>query len=361
MELAISAVTSELVSRFISFLANKYHSHRTYSEEKQVERLQQLLLRAHTVVEEADGRYITNFRMLAQLNMLAEAMYRGYWTLGAFRYRPLQETPMEEEQKLLNFMLQHSSPGGAPAVLSIIGARAVGKRTLVSHVCKDERVSSHFSSILHLNGDSFRTIADHGSILSGKILVVVEVVSDVDEDNWAKFCSTVASMEGGSKVIILSRLINSEKLGTVEPIFLDTLPYEEFNYLFKTLAFGSVDLVEHPALARIADEMTRELQSDWSLVAANLPADVLRRNLNLHFWLCMLSRMRRIVQRNFSMFGEHPKFLVQRCHQVDVSDFLLHPASSLRIVSSCTTGSSRTEITEERELLPKVVGTNLVS
>ncbi|KAM0880575.1 hypothetical protein ACQ4PT_033487 [Festuca glaucescens] len=177
-----------------------------------------------------------------------------------------------EKQKLLNFMLQHSSPGGAPAVLSLIGARAVGKRTLVSHVCKDERVSSHFSSILHLNGDSFRTIADHGSILSGKILVVVEVVSDVDEDNWAKFCSTVASMEGGSKVIILSRLINSEKLGTVKPIFLDTLPYEEFNYLFKTLAFGSVDLVEHPALARIADEMTRELQSDWSLVAANLPA-----------------------------------------------------------------------------------------
>ncbi|KAM0880573.1 hypothetical protein ACQ4PT_033485 [Festuca glaucescens] len=97
MELAISAVTSELVSRFISFLAKKYHSHRTYSEEKQVERLQQLLLRAHTVVEEADRRYITYFRMLAQLNMLAEAMYRGYWTLGAFRYRSLQETPMEEE------------------------------------------------------------------------------------------------------------------------------------------------------------------------------------------------------------------------------------------------------------------------
>jgi hypothetical protein len=69
-----------------------------YSEEKHVERLQQLLLRAHTVVEEADGRYITNFRMPAQLKMLAEAMYRGYWTLGAFRYRSLQETAMEEEQ-----------------------------------------------------------------------------------------------------------------------------------------------------------------------------------------------------------------------------------------------------------------------
>ncbi|KAM0890853.1 hypothetical protein ACQ4PT_026775 [Festuca glaucescens] len=99
MELAISAVTDELVSRFISFLANKYHSSRAYSEEKQLERLQQLLLRARTVVEEADGRYITNSGMLAQLDMLAEAMYRGYWALGAFRYRSLQETPMEEEQE----------------------------------------------------------------------------------------------------------------------------------------------------------------------------------------------------------------------------------------------------------------------
>jgi hypothetical protein len=168
----------------------------------------------------------------------------------------------------MNFMLQHNSPGGAPAVLSIFGARGVGKRTLVAHVCKDERVSSHFSSILHLNGDSFRTIADHGSILSGKILVVVELVSDVDEDSWAKFCSTVVTMEGGSKVIILSRLISSEKLGTVKPIFLDPGHYEEFSYLFKTLAFGSVDPVEYPPLARIADEMTRELQLDWSLVAA---------------------------------------------------------------------------------------------
>ncbi|KAM0835544.1 hypothetical protein ACQ4PT_062867 [Festuca glaucescens] len=314
MELAISAVTCELVSRFISFLANKYHSHRTYSEEKQVERLQQLLLRAHTVVEEADGRYITNFRMLAQLNMLAEAMYRGYWALGAFRYRSLQETPMEEEQ------VTYSSP----------------KRFRTVH------------------GSARKNKATYLVNLQGKILVVVELVSNVDEDKWAKFCSTVAIMEGGSKVIILSRLINSQKLGTVKPIFLDTLPYEEFSYLFKTLAFGSVDPVEHPPLARIADEMTRELQSDWSLVAANLLADVLRRNLNLHFWLCMLSRMRRIVERNFAMFGEHPKFLVQRCHQVDVSDFLLHPASPLRIVSSCTTVSSRTEITEERELLPKV-------
>ncbi|XP_051210020.1 uncharacterized protein [Lolium perenne] len=270
MELAISAATGELVSRFVSFFANKYHSSRAYSEEKQLERLQLLLLRARTVVEEADGRYITNSGMLAQLDMLTEAMYRGYWALGAFRYRSLQETPMEEEQ-----------------------------------------------------------------------------------EDWAKFCSTLASMDSGSKVIITSWCKSSEKLGTVQPIFLNTLPYEEFSYLFKTLAFGSADPAQHPRLAQIADEMARELHSDWSLIAVNLRADVMRRNLNLHFWLCMLCRMRRFVERNFSMFGEHPQLLILRRHQIDVTDFL-HSYSPLRILPSCTTGSSRTEITEERQLLPNV-------
>uniref|UniRef100_A0A452ZH62 Rx N-terminal domain-containing protein n=1 Tax=Aegilops tauschii subsp. strangulata TaxID=200361 RepID=A0A452ZH62_AEGTS len=437
MELAISAVTGELVSRFVSYLADKYRSCcHAQSGETQLRRLQQLLLRARTVVEEADGRYITNSGMLAQLTMLADAMYRGYWALGAFGYMSLDETetsPMEvssssprkrlrtvhgsarknkamyfadlqsvvesledvvdgltefvvllggcdrmlrrpydaylyndnimfgrhtQKQKLLNFMLQHSSssPGGKPAVLPIIGAPAVGKRTLVAHVCKDERVSSHFSSILHLNGDSFRRIADHDrSFLRGKILVVVELVADVDKKDWVEFCSTLASMDSGSKVIIISRLRSTERFGTVRPIFLDTLSYEEFNYLFKTLAFGSANPAHHPQLARIADELAEEFRTECSLVGTNIFADVMRRNLNVHFWFGMLSRLRRFAERNVSMFGEHPRLLVERRHQIDVTDFVLHPAASpLRIVPSCTSGSSRTEVTAERVSLPRV-------
>ncbi|XP_020158244.1 uncharacterized protein [Aegilops tauschii subsp. strangulata] len=439
MELAISAVAGELVSRFVSFVADRYlHSSRSaQSEEKQVKKLQRLLLRARTVVHEADGRYITNPGMLAQLSMLMDAMYRGYWALGAFGYMSLEETettPMEEggvrnssppkclrtvhgsakknksmylvdlqgevesledvitgmmelvvllggcdrmlrrpydlylysdnimfgryteKQKLLNFVLQHGSPGDAPAFLPVIGGPVVGKRTLVAHICKDERVSSHFSSILHLNGDSFSRIAEHGGIMSGKILAVVELVAEVDEEDWAKFRSTIAtSMGDGSKVIIISRLKSLERLGTVEPIFLNSLSYEEFSYLFKTLAFGSADPAQYPRLTRIADEFARELQSEWSLVATNILADVMRRNLSVHFWLRVLSNLRRLVERNFSMFGEHPKDLLQRRHQVDVTDFVLHPAAPpLRVVPSRARGSSGTEVAVEREALPRV-------
>jgi hypothetical protein len=43
----------------------------------------------HCVVEEAEGRYITNSRMLLQLRMLMEAMYRGYDVLNT--YGPLEQ------------------------------------------------------------------------------------------------------------------------------------------------------------------------------------------------------------------------------------------------------------------------------
>ncbi|VAH08987.1 unnamed protein product [Triticum turgidum subsp. durum] len=373
--------------------------------------------------------------MLVQLSMLADAMYRGYWALGASRYISLEESIEEEgevcnpsapkrfrmvhgsarknkatypvdlqgalesledvvagmtefvvllggcdrmlrrpydaylyndnimfgrhaeKQKLLNFVLQHGSPGDAPAVLPVIGAPTAGKRTLVAHGCKDERVRSHFSSVLHLNGDSFSRFADHDrSLLPGKILVVVELVPDVDEEDWAKFCSSVAtSMDSGSKVIIISRLKSTERLGTVEPIFLNNLSYEEFSYLFKTLSFRSANPVQHPRLAWIADELAREFHSEYSLGDANIFADLMRRNLNDRFCLGMLSRLRKAIERNLSMFGKHPRSLFQRRHQIDITEFLLHPAASpLCIVPSCTSGSSRTEVAVGREFLPRV-------
>ncbi|VAH40110.1 unnamed protein product [Triticum turgidum subsp. durum] len=218
MEVAMSAVAGELVSCFISFLLNKYHSSQPHSEEKVMERLQHLQTRVCTIVEEADTQYITNSGMMMQLKTLSEAMYRGYHALDNLRYRALQVSAGFEEvsindssgsslylakrsrstndkvprleshgalesleiaianmsefivllggcermsrrpydvylytenfmfgrhaekQKLLSFLLQHNnSPGDdAPAVLPIIGAAAIGKKTLVAHACGEK-------------------------------------------------------------------------------------------------------------------------------------------------------------------------------------------------------------------------------
>ena len=88
IELAISAISGEILSRFISFLIKK-HIDRSSLEEK-IERLQQLLLRVHTVLEEAEGRYITNSQMLVKLGMLVDAMYKGTVFLTPSSTSPLK-------------------------------------------------------------------------------------------------------------------------------------------------------------------------------------------------------------------------------------------------------------------------------
>ncbi|KAF8674828.1 hypothetical protein HU200_047959 [Digitaria exilis] len=270
METAITAVAGELLSRFISFTINKFCSSYVCSEKE--ERLQHLLMRAHTVVEEADGRHISNSGMLMQLKVLSEAMYQGYHALDTLRFQlrdecmdkvsdsfsissatrlkrrrtilssvnrrkvldldvhgalKTLETVMSniaefvvllggcermsrrpydaylyignymfgrhvEKQKLLNFLLQHNPDEDAPAVLPIIGGLAVGKKTLVAHVCTYESIRSQFPSILHMNGDNFLTIVDHEKVMLGTALVVVEFVSDIDDMEWEEFYSFVA-------------------------------------------------------------------------------------------------------------------------------------------------------------------------
>uniref|UniRef100_A0A453A7X3 Disease resistance N-terminal domain-containing protein n=1 Tax=Aegilops tauschii subsp. strangulata TaxID=200361 RepID=A0A453A7X3_AEGTS len=57
--------------------------------DKIVQRLQRLLMRIDTVVEEAEGRRITNQGMLRQLKMLRQGMYRGHYVLDALRFQAI--------------------------------------------------------------------------------------------------------------------------------------------------------------------------------------------------------------------------------------------------------------------------------
>jgi hypothetical protein len=87
MEVILTAILSEVASRSFSFLINKYMSGetRTESVDERLQRLQLLLLRVRVILEEADGRSVTNQAMLQQLNILRKEMYRGYYVLDSFR------------------------------------------------------------------------------------------------------------------------------------------------------------------------------------------------------------------------------------------------------------------------------------
>ncbi|KAF7005654.1 hypothetical protein CFC21_020762 [Triticum aestivum] len=385
------------------------------SEEKVVQRLQHLLMRAGTIIEEADTRYITNSRMMMQVKTLLEAMYHGYSVLEKLRYCALQDSagsdkasindssssslqfipfkrsrttskkddkamcleshgalerlenaianmvefivllggcermsrrPYDvylytdnfmfgrraEKQKPLSFLLENNnSPGDhALAVLPIICGVDVGKKTLVAHVCGDERLSSRFSSILRLNGHNLLTILDHGRTMSVTMLVIIEFASDVGDDEWKMFHSFLIRMSRGSKIIIISKLKRLAQFGSVQPIFLSVLSYNELRCLFKKLAFGSVDLAEHPRLVQIADDFSKVLYIVPStLLATNTLAHVLRKNLSVRFWLCILDKVIRYAKRNVSTYGVHPNMLFEEGHHVDITGIALHTLGEL--------------------------------
>ncbi|XBJ26476.1 hypothetical protein VPH35_003885 [Triticum aestivum] len=401
MGLAISAITGDLANRIISFLMAKYTDH-VCSEEK-VERLQQLLLRIGMVVEEADSRYIT---MLIQLKTLVAAMYQGHHVLDTIKYRKHKElicdssalsipTPNKrtrtlvssashkvfnsglirtlqnleagvanmaefvillggcerisrrpydaylyidnfifgrhvEKQQIIRFLLHHNTPGSL-AVLPIIGDAGVGNKTLVTHVCDVERVRSHFSMILHLNGDDLFRITDHER-LSGRILVVVEFASDVDEDDWT------------TKVIILGQSAGLEKFGTIKPVSLNSLAFDEYMYLFKTLAFGSTNPADYPRLAAMVED-------EWL-------ADALRKNSSAHFWLYRLKGARDSVNKDISCFGTHPQVLLSRGQLVHlIGRYILTPAAPSGIVNSAI---GMANVPEEQGL-PRIMFGDLIA
>jgi hypothetical protein len=362
--------------------------------DQKLEKLRQLLLRIHAVVEEADGRYVTNPMMLMQLKTLADSMYKGYHVLDKFRYKsitksfiyeegtastsiPLKrsrtitgtmkscaqdndlQTVLEnleralanmtefvlllvgcervcrrpydtylytdtlmfgrhvEKQQIINVLLNDPGSHGGPTVLPVIGGCRVGKKTLVSHVCKNDCVQSSFSSILYIRGDSMWRM-EHAEFSNERILAVVEFRTDVEDDDWVKFFTTVRHKAAeGSKVIIISRIRNLARLGTVSAVFLNSLSYEEYRYLFKRLSFGSTDENEFPHLASIANEFAVVLGG--SLITANVIADQLRKKLNTQFWLPILCRFKELVDNNLSIYGEHPKDILENERPIDIT------------------------------------------
>lgn len=89
MEALVSAVAGDLTSRFISFVAQNFRS-RTQNEDGHG-RLELILLRVRTIVEEAEGRHITNQGMLLQLKMLIEDMYVGHHKLDRLKIQSTEE------------------------------------------------------------------------------------------------------------------------------------------------------------------------------------------------------------------------------------------------------------------------------
>ncbi|KAM0869698.1 hypothetical protein ACQ4PT_040516 [Festuca glaucescens] len=96
MDIIVPAIIGDIVSRSVSFAIKKYWQ--PPDVEKNLERLNQLLIRAHTIVEEAEGRLINNREMLKQLGLLIEGIHRGHCMLDNLTCQALQEERGDEQE-----------------------------------------------------------------------------------------------------------------------------------------------------------------------------------------------------------------------------------------------------------------------
>ncbi|KAK8458815.1 hypothetical protein SEVIR_2G013100v4 [Setaria viridis] len=93
MEIFLSAVLGELITRSINFFISKCPKQPALDVD---DHLQRVLLRAQVIIEEAMVRQITNQSMLQQLDMLRDTMYRGCYLLDTFRFQSHKEDAKDQ-------------------------------------------------------------------------------------------------------------------------------------------------------------------------------------------------------------------------------------------------------------------------
>ncbi|XP_037432408.1 uncharacterized protein LOC119299259 [Triticum dicoccoides] len=102
MEILFSAIIGDLVNRSASFVISKCFQQQP-DIDKILQRLERVVLRIDTIVEEAEGRHIANQGMLRQLKLLRQGMYRGHYILDALKFRAIGEEEENKEGALSKF------------------------------------------------------------------------------------------------------------------------------------------------------------------------------------------------------------------------------------------------------------------
>ncbi|XP_051218086.1 putative disease resistance protein RGA1 [Lolium perenne] len=213
-----------------------------------------------------------------------------------------------EMEHIINFLLQRGT--GDLEVLPIVGPSKAGKSTLIEHACNDERVRRAFSRIVFFTeddlGDEEGGTIKHESrrraLKDCKILVILELEGDIDDDAWRKsYAASKSYPAGDRRMIISSRSDKIARFGTAQALRVRFLTPEAYWYFFKALAFGSTNPEAEPKLASLAMEIAADLNG--SFVVGNIIASLLRANFSAKFWRMAMSTVRECRRRYPFMFG----------------------------------------------------------
>ncbi|XP_072962515.1 putative disease resistance protein RGA1, partial [Typha angustifolia] len=219
----------------------------------------------------------------------------------------------DEKDNIINKLLSFSSASIRRkfSILAIVGVGGIGKTTLAQFVYNDEKIEKHFNkriwvcvsnnfNVLSLTKKIHGLVVDKEhtmdnldllqreileSLKSKKILFVLDDVWNVnDRESWGKLLAPFSSVEGGSMVLLTTRMkeITKMMIGTMEPIFLTGLSGENYWDFFKICAFGDEDPKNYNKLQDIGKKIVKKLKG--SPLAAKTVGGILRNNLDDEHW-----------------------------------------------------------------------------
>ncbi|XP_025809857.1 disease resistance protein RGA2-like isoform X2 [Panicum hallii] len=302
----ISAIIGDVVSRAICLLVGRFSNQE--STEDKLQRISHLLIRIHSVVEEAKGRQIFNHGTLHWLSELIESEYQGFYLFDSIRCGKQEAEHCDhkmfgrhvEKERIINFLLHEDDQStGELGVLPIVGSNGVGKTTLVQHACDDARVRNHFPVILIYNFSCTYDIkksegtpndplgyVKRNSFCDKRCLMVFEDVDMHRKQILEEFLQSLRYSKKGGKVIITTDRQRIANIGTVEPIILTALPCPEYWFFFKAHAFAGRDIEDNTRLIAAGKEIARKLNG--SFFGAKMVGCVLRDHPDPKFWCKIL-------------------------------------------------------------------------
>ncbi|XP_044465551.1 putative disease resistance protein RGA4 [Mangifera indica] len=190
----------------------------------------------------------------------------------------------EDKENIISFLIQPTHVN--VSVLSIVGIGGLGKTTLSKMVFNDKRVRRHFQLRMWVCvSDDFDVnrlmkeiiySATHDrdctnlkdseiprclqEILGGrKFLLVLDDVWNEQPMKWMDLKNLLLNGINGSKIIVSTRSKKvADIMGTVPPLFMQGLSFEDSLSLFKKCAFKDGEGKDFPNLNKIAEEIVEK-------------------------------------------------------------------------------------------------------
>ncbi|VAI40389.1 unnamed protein product [Triticum turgidum subsp. durum] len=215
-----------------------------------------------------------------------------------------------EKDYIIKFMTQDKPDGSY--VLPIVGSAGVGKTALAQLVYNDPIVAEHFDQRIWVSVSNnfdelrlFREVLDFVSqkqtheglysfaklqevlkmhIASKRVLLILDDVwDDFNFRRWSQLLAPLKCNTKGTKILLTTQKLSvAQTVGTVEPIELRSLAYDDFWLLFKSCAFGDENYERNQNLSNIGSQIVEELKGNP--LAAATAGELLRRNLTIDHW-----------------------------------------------------------------------------